>query len=128
MNQTARAEVLQVFQRPLAPKSGPSQDVKDVKEDVDTSATEDSDAEYAPPFRKASVKGKGRASALSKGKGKARGGDDDYDPNGPTVMLISLKAGAVGLNLTAGEQMLLTTEPEAFMNPSVLRPQRPLSS
>ena len=107
MNQAARAEVLQVFQRPLAPKGGSPANTKDVKEDVDTSATEDSDAEYAPLFNKASVKGKGRASALSKGKGKARGGDDDYDPNGPTVMLISLKAGAVGLNLTAGKQITL---------------------
>ena len=107
MNQATRAEVIQTFQRPLAPKAGLSEEAKDVKEDVDTSATEDSDAEYAPPFRKATVKGKGKASALSKGKGKAGSGDDDYDPNGPTVMLISLKAGAVGLNLTAGEQILL---------------------
>lgn len=107
MSAAVRAEVLEVFQRPLAPKAGSSEDVKDVEGDIDTSATEDSEAEYAPPFRKGPAKGKGRAPVMPKGKGKARGGGDDYDPNGPTVMLISLKAGAVGLNLTAGESVCL---------------------
>jgi len=69
------------------------------------------DADGAPTRSK---KGKGKAKGKSKGKGKAAarsqlGSLEDTVMNGvnPKVMLISLKAGALGLNLTVANNIYL---------------------
>ncbi|KDQ18333.1 hypothetical protein BOTBODRAFT_184989 [Botryobasidium botryosum FD-172 SS1] len=69
----------------------------------------DDDLEYVP--RKSKGKGKAKASSQSKGKGKGKAKAPAFSQRSsernPSVMLISLKAGALGLNLTVANHIFM---------------------
>ena len=97
MSAKKRADVIHNFQNPA----------KIYEDAYDSSATEysDSDTEEEPSSLQRKNKGVSNLSmSLSrrkeKGKGRESGGAPDL---GPTVMLISLKSGSVGINLTAAQ-------------------------
>lgn len=75
-------------------------------EDNDSDFIDDEDADERP---KKKTKGKGKAKAKGRGKGKAvaRNAFTGLDDVNPRVMLISLKAGALGLNLTVANNVYL---------------------
>ena len=131
MSAKARAKVLNDFQKPNKIQSNektnlfstfsnsrakrkPKKEVIEVEDaTTDSSATEISEddevVEVKPalrPSRKA--KGKGKATVESDYEDDAKDGDEDEEEvakanTRPTVMLISLKSGSVGINLTAAQ-------------------------
>lgn len=119
MSAKQRAAVIEDFQRPVASQdnSAESGSVTKKEPEYDSSATEEEDSDYddedespiAPERRgksKNKGKGKGKASATVKnGLGRKIGSQTrkGASPNAPTVMLISLKSGSVGINLTAAQ-------------------------
>ena len=84
---------------------------KDDPDDDDFSDDGDDDA----PARTQSKKGKGKGKAKTAGKGKKKASipstpvrdTPQFDGVNPRVMLISLKAGALGLNLTVANNVYL---------------------
>ena len=105
MSAKKRAEIIEQFQQPI-------------ESNDDSSETEESEDEDAPSSRR---KGKGKAKPKTRSKKNAA--------DNPVVMLISLKSGSVGINLTAAQvkilkQMLssqLTLDlPECLLDGSIL--------
>ena len=101
MSAKKRSETIEEFQRPI-PKNA----------DYDSSATEETDSETEeedePESLKRRNKGKGKGKAVPsvptarKRKGQMIDGTG-MTGGGPSVMLISLKSGSVGINLTAAQ-------------------------
>ncbi|KAI0633366.1 SNF2 family N-terminal domain-containing protein [Trametes polyzona] len=87
----------------------------DTVDDGDDDFMVDEDDENVPPLRSQAKKGKGKAAARGKGKKASRVVNDPVvsepasmaDGVNPRVMLISLKAGALGLNLTVANNVYL---------------------
>lgn len=92
MLQKQRAEVIKRFSVPITMSARPG---------------DDDDDDWEPAVQIRSKKGKGKA--------KANAGESPSSKKNPAVMLISLKAGALGLNLTVASRVflvsILPTEP-----------------
>lgn len=104
-----RAEVLEEFQR--STKDSEQEEQDEVKHDegskeqvieISDSSTEDSDSDGDLPelsSNSIALSQEVIEKSIQKAKGKGKAQEND----GPTVMLISLKSGAVGINLTAAQ-------------------------
>lgn len=119
MSAAARAKILNDFQKPVSGKSAHPFSAgktngkgKTARQESDSSATEISDDDVKeinllkkPPSRKA--KGKRRAKVVETDYEDGSDGTEDEQnaraDTRPTVMLISLKSGSVGINLTAAQ-------------------------
>jgi len=126
MSARKRQEVLERFSRPLLndiqessnldsplPAKRNLRSLKKIISDASGFEAEESDGDYSfidssddESPRTSEGKGKGKMKPKSNGKNpvKSFGVPDDNSEN-PTVMLISLKAGALGLNLTVANNV-----------------------
>lgn len=89
-----RAQIIADFQSSTTDEQNDGSE-NSVQADEDSGSETEMSEDEKPAIKKGNGNGKGKG----KGKAKAR----DTQDNGPTVMLISLKAGSVGLNLTAAQ-------------------------
>jgi len=126
MSAKRREQVIEDFSVPLQPwdeitssQAPTSSQVINLDSDSDFVPDDDDfiddDLEYVP----ASQRGKGKAKAKAKGKSKSKGkgkakapafsqrSSQGYSSRNPPVMLISLKAGALGLNLTVANHIFM---------------------
>ena len=104
MTAKRRAEVIERFQAQDSPDDDDEEEEEDGEKvvDVSDSATEDSEDEIKPVVNKGKRAKKSTTPSIAQGKGK---GKQRRLPGvkGPRVMLISLKSGSVGINLTAAQ-------------------------